>query len=209
MLNIIVLIIVFERWFGVRGHFLLMKLTLQYLLKVTKVDLGPWANTLTNLDLPRVGTRVLWGGGGHVSGVFGSSPLKVMLTIMIYETKFKTAEKMKVKPSWAKELPEVVGQFGFNNKSVLDTEIVVWPMQRHEKYLTRNLMTMLSPFRTNRMMVRPRSNPLHSNDDLPQIINVSNSEPIEKRPFSCCATKEKIFKSWLAVGLVSFTWNTL
>ncbi len=37
-----------------------------------------------------------------------------------------------------------------------------------------------------------------TNDDLPQIINGSNSDPIEKQPFSCYATKEKIFKvGWL------------
>ncbi len=76
---------------------------------------GPLANTLMNLDLPRAGMRVYQGGKGHVTGVFGSSPLEVMPPIMIYETKSKTAEKMKVKPSWAKELLEVVDRFDFND----------------------------------------------------------------------------------------------
>ncbi len=34
-----------------------------------------------------------------------------------------------------------------------------------------------------------------TNGDLPQIINGSNSDPIEKQPFSWCAMKEKIFKT--------------
>ncbi len=48
-----------------------------------------------------------------------------------------------------------------------------------------------------------------TNDDLLQIINGLSSDPIEKHPFSCCATKEKIFKSWLAVGFIPFTRNAL
>ncbi len=51
--------------------------------------------------------------------------------------------------------------------------------------------------------------PALTNDDLPRIINGLSSDPIEKRPFLCCATKEKIFKSWLAVGFVPFTRNAL
>ncbi len=38
-----------------------------------------------------------------------------MPLIMIYKTKSKTVEKMMAKPSWVQELPEVVGQFGFEN----------------------------------------------------------------------------------------------
>ncbi len=44
---------------------------------------------------------------------------------MIYETMSKTVEKMKVKPSWANELPDVVDRFGFNNESVIDTQIAI------------------------------------------------------------------------------------
>ncbi len=53
---------------------------------------GPWADTLTNPDLPRSGTSIFSGSGGHVTGITGSSPLEAMPPIMIYKTKSKTLE---------------------------------------------------------------------------------------------------------------------
>ncbi len=60
---------------------------------------GPRADTLTNPNLPRAGLRVFKGSGSHVTGVFGSNVLEAMPLVMIYETKSKTAESMRVKPS--------------------------------------------------------------------------------------------------------------
>ncbi len=48
-----------------------------------------------------------------------------------------------------------------------------------------------------------------TNDNLPRIINGSKGDLIEKLPFSCCATNEKIVKSWMTIGFVPFTWNAL
>ncbi len=45
---------------------------------------------------------------GHITGVYSSTPLEPMPPIMIFETKLKTEENMKIKPSWVKDLPKVV-----------------------------------------------------------------------------------------------------
>ncbi len=86
---------------------------------------GPRANTLTNPALPRTGTRVFKDPGGHVTGVFGSNPLEAMPPIVIFETKSKKEENLRVKPSWCKDLPVVEGQWGFDEKCVMDAHIAV------------------------------------------------------------------------------------
>lgn len=266
---------------------------------------GPRANTLTNPDLPRAGTRVFKGGGGHVTAVFGSSSVEAMPPIMIYETKSKTAKKMRVKPSWVQELPEVVGQWGFQTETVVNTQIAVRTKGSMDETLFiktflfyKSLFPNLAPrfkWDGDRLIKGPifikadcshgknckseaalkfchdmhcegihlgpglpnatscnqemddwfqdlkgrtdaqaqeifkqkvyeyalavkdcqndRDTEIESaaltNDDLPQIIKGLRGNPIEKRPFSCCVTKEEIFKSWMAVGFVPFTQNAL
>ncbi len=48
-----------------------------------------------------------------------------------------------------------------------------------------------------------------TNDDFPTIINGQPDDLVEKQPFLCCTTPEKIFKSWMVVGFVPFTQNAL
>ncbi len=74
---------------------------------------GPQANTITNLNLPWVGTRVFKDPGRHVTGVYVSTPLEAMPPIMIFETKSKVKENMRIKPSWVKDMPKVVTTQGF------------------------------------------------------------------------------------------------
>ncbi len=86
---------------------------------------GPCADTLTNPNLPRAGSQVFKGGGGHVTGVFGSNILEAIPLTIIYKTKPKTSKSMRVKPSWVQNLPEVVGRWGFGEDTVIDTHIAV------------------------------------------------------------------------------------
>ena len=44
-----------------------------------------------------------------------------------------------------------------------------------------------------------------SNSDLAYIVNGKQEDPVEERPFDCCFVLEKIFKSWMNVGLIPFT----
>lgn len=52
--------------------------------------------------------------------MFGSTPLESLLLI-----KSTVVENMRIKPSWAAELPEVVGHWGFEQDTVVDRHIAV------------------------------------------------------------------------------------
>ncbi len=57
--------------------------------------------------------------------MFGSNPLEAMPPIVIFETKSKKEENMHVKPSWCKDLPVVEGQWGFDEKCVMDAHVAM------------------------------------------------------------------------------------
>ncbi len=83
---------------------------------------GPWTNSLTYLDLPRAWTRVCWDGWWWRA---------CNKSIWVKPPRSKS---MKPSPIWPrkwryyKELPEVVGWFGFSNESVIDTQIAIRTM---------------------------------------------------------------------------------
>ena len=75
---------------------------------------GSRATTVTNPDLPRAGSRFCKDNGDHVSGCYGSTILEPMPPVVIYKTTAKDTKKRKVRPSWVKNLPRVVGKWGFD-----------------------------------------------------------------------------------------------
>ncbi len=60
-----------------------------------------------------------------MTGVFGSNPLEPMPPTLIYDTKSKTAEGMRIKSTWANNLPEVVGFWGFGRATRIDSQVCI------------------------------------------------------------------------------------
>ena len=88
---------------------------------------GPKTKTVTNSDLPRPGARFCKDNGDHVSGCYGASVIEPMPPVVIYKSAAKDAKKRKVKPSWVKNLPRVVGQWGFDLKGWVDSHFASRP----------------------------------------------------------------------------------
>ncbi len=63
--------------------------------------------------------------GRHVTGVYVSTPLEAMPPIMIFETKSKVKENMRIKPSWVKDMPKVVTMWGFEEPIQMNTQVGV------------------------------------------------------------------------------------
>ena len=74
---------------------------------------GSRSTTLTNPDLPRFGSRFAKDNGDHVTGVYGSPPLEPMPPVIIFKTTATDPKRIRVKPDWVKNLPTVVGKWGF------------------------------------------------------------------------------------------------
>ncbi len=60
-----------------------------------------------------------------MTGVFGSNPLEPMPPILIYDTKSKTADGMQIKPTCVNHLLEVVGFWGFDRATRIDSQVSV------------------------------------------------------------------------------------
>ena len=74
---------------------------------------GSRSTTLTKPDLPRFGSRFAKDNGDHVTGVYGSPPLEPMPPVIIFKTTATDPKRIRVKPDWVKNLPTVVGKWGF------------------------------------------------------------------------------------------------
>ena len=84
---------------------------------------GSRSTTLTNPALPRAGSKFAKDDGNHVSACYGATPLEPMPPVMIYNSGAKDLNKMKVRPTWAVNLPVVTGRWGFNETTSMDTQV--------------------------------------------------------------------------------------
>ncbi len=54
--------------------------------------------------------------GNQTSGLFGLNPLEAMPPILIYKTRAKNEDNMKIKPKWIENIPIVKGTWGLKNE---------------------------------------------------------------------------------------------
>ena len=65
--------------------------------------------TLTNLNIPRLGSRFAKDLGNHTNGCYGTNPVKAMPAVCIYDSNVKDKAKLKLKSGWVKGLPVGTG----------------------------------------------------------------------------------------------------
>ncbi len=97
-----------------------------HLNKSSKNDTSrPRATSLTNPNLPQLGLQEFKDPGNHTTGVFGLTPLEPMPPVIIYETRAKRDENIKIQPQWIENLPIVKGAWGLEMESPMDTHIAI------------------------------------------------------------------------------------
>ncbi len=63
---------------------------------------GTRATSLTKSSLPQSGLSVFKDPENHTTGVFGLTALEVMPPILIYKSRAKKEDSMKIQPNWIK-----------------------------------------------------------------------------------------------------------
>ena len=96
---------------------------------------GSRKTTLTNKSLPRAGSKFAKDDGNHVSACYGCNLLEPLPPVIIYKSMSKDKEKMKVRPSWAQDLPVVQGEWGVGTPSTMDTQVSTRPKGSMEEDL--------------------------------------------------------------------------
>ncbi len=101
---------------------------------------GPWANTLTNPDLTWSGIQVFKRFGRPIKDVFFSLSPNLM-----FNTKSKIKEKMKVMGSWCAYLPFNVRFWGFEELFAVVTNFAVYKKGIMDKVLFIQTILFTSP----------------------------------------------------------------
>ena len=84
---------------------------------------GTRSMSLTNPNLPRAGSKYAKDDGNHVSACYGCTPLEALPPVIIYKSTAKDPKNIRIKPSWVKGLPTVMGKWGFDRPTLMDSQV--------------------------------------------------------------------------------------